>query len=134
MPLECVLPPPGIEGRRLSRMRRVGTGFFLLGFFLTVLSQLSLFPLGLFPSGSGLYKARAARHNPPSLRIRDHAFACPTLLYEGVERNLMVALSVVVPVKDEAENAAPLAREIAHAMAGESFEIIFVDDGSCDST
>jgi glycosyltransferase involved in cell wall biosynthesis len=44
------------------------------------------------------------------------------------------ALSVVVPVKDEAENAAPLAREIAQALKGEPHEIIFVDDGSSDGT
>ena len=45
------------------------------------------------------------------------------------------ALSVVVPVKDEAENAAPLAREIAQALAGVSnHEIIFLDDGSSDGT
>jgi glycosyltransferase involved in cell wall biosynthesis len=44
------------------------------------------------------------------------------------------AISVVVPVKDEAENVAPLAREIARAVAGEDSEIIFVDDGSGDRT
>jgi dolichol-phosphate mannosyltransferase len=44
-------------------------------------------------------------------------------------------LSVVVPVKDEAENVAPLAREIAAATAGEGqIEIIFIDDGSSDNT
>jgi glycosyltransferase involved in cell wall biosynthesis len=42
---------------------------------------------------------------------------------------------VVVPVKDEAENAAPLAREIAQALKGAGpHEIIFVDDGSSDGT
>ena len=46
-----------------------------------------------------------------------------------------VSLSVVVPVKDEAGNAAPLAREIAQALKDEGpFEIIFVDDGSTDRT
>jgi glycosyltransferase involved in cell wall biosynthesis len=45
-----------------------------------------------------------------------------------------VSLSVVVPVKDEAGNVGPLAREIAAAVAGEQAEIIFVDDGSTDST
>lgn len=46
----------------------------------------------------------------------------------------MAALSVVVPVKDEAGNVAPLAREIAAAVKGEDAEIIFVDDGSSDGT
>jgi dolichol-phosphate mannosyltransferase len=45
-----------------------------------------------------------------------------------------VAISVVVPVKDEAGNVGPLAREIAAALAGESHEILFVDDGSSDGT
>jgi dolichol-phosphate mannosyltransferase len=47
---------------------------------------------------------------------------------------MAVALSIVVPVKDEAQNVAPLAREIARAVAGEDAEIIFVDDGSADAT
>jgi glycosyltransferase involved in cell wall biosynthesis len=45
-----------------------------------------------------------------------------------------VAISVVVPVKDEAGNVGPLAREIAAALAGEAHEIIFIDDGSSDGT
>jgi dolichol-phosphate mannosyltransferase len=45
-----------------------------------------------------------------------------------------VAISVVVPVKDEAGNVGPLAREIAAALAGEAHEIIFIDDGSTDAT
>jgi dolichol-phosphate mannosyltransferase len=48
---------------------------------------------------------------------------------------MAIGISVVVPVKDEAENVAPLAHEIAAALAGEtSGEIIFVDDGSADGT
>ena len=45
-----------------------------------------------------------------------------------------VAVSVVVPVKDEAGNVGPLAREIAAALRGEAHEIVFVDDGSSDTT
>jgi dolichol-phosphate mannosyltransferase len=46
-----------------------------------------------------------------------------------------VSLSVVVPVKDEAGNAAKLAREIAAALKDEgALEIVFVDDGSSDGT
>jgi glycosyltransferase involved in cell wall biosynthesis len=43
-------------------------------------------------------------------------------------------ISVVVPVKDEAGNVVPLAREIGGALAGERYEVIFVDDGSSDAT
>ena len=45
-----------------------------------------------------------------------------------------LSVSVVVPVKDEAGNVGPLAREIATALAGESHEILFIDDGSSDGT
>ncbi len=43
-------------------------------------------------------------------------------------------LSVVVPVCNEAENVVPLAKEIAAALAGCSWEVLFVDDGSTDQT
>jgi dolichol-phosphate mannosyltransferase len=85
---------------------------------------------GLFPDGLALYKARA------SLDAKTKR-AESTLNYDGIERNFAMAvkLSVVVPVKDEAENIGPLAREIAAAAAGlGSYEIIFVDDGSSDGT
>lgn len=47
---------------------------------------------------------------------------------------MTIALSVVVPVCNEAENVDPLVREIAAALAGREYEMIFVDDGSTDET
>ena len=44
------------------------------------------------------------------------------------------AVSVVVPVRNEAGNIAPLVAEIAAALAGRSFEIVYVNDGSSDGT
>jgi dolichol-phosphate mannosyltransferase len=50
-------------------------------------------------------------------------------------RDLPSAVSVVVPVRNEAGNVAPLIEEIAAALAGFSaFEIIYVNDGSTDGT
>ncbi|MGC2414830.1 MAG: glycosyltransferase family 2 protein [Stellaceae bacterium] len=44
-------------------------------------------------------------------------------------------LSIVIPVKNEAGNIAPLVAEIAAALDGRArYEIIYVDDGSDDST
>lgn len=45
-----------------------------------------------------------------------------------------IELSVVVPVHNEAGNAANLAAEIAAALDGRSFEMVFVDDASRDDT
>ena len=47
---------------------------------------------------------------------------------------LAPAVSVVVPVRNEAGNVAPLAAEIAAALAGRRFEVIYVNDGSSDAT
>ncbi len=44
------------------------------------------------------------------------------------------AVSVVVPVRNETGNIAPLVAEIAAALAGRSFEIVYVNDGSTDGT
>jgi dolichol-phosphate mannosyltransferase len=44
------------------------------------------------------------------------------------------AVSVVVPVRNEAGNVAPLVDEIATALAGRSFEVVYVNDGSTDGT
>jgi len=45
-----------------------------------------------------------------------------------------VELSVIIPVYQEGDNIAPLAREIAAALEGRSYELIFVDDASTDNT
>ena len=42
-------------------------------------------------------------------------------------------LSVVIPVRNEAENILPLLAEIHAALEGE-FEVVYVDDGSSDAT
>ncbi len=45
------------------------------------------------------------------------------------------AVSVVVPVRNEAGNLAPLIAEIAKAMEGQwRFEVVYVNDGSTDET
>ena len=45
------------------------------------------------------------------------------------------AVSVVVPVRNEAGNIAPLGGEIARALEGQwAFEVVYVDDGSTDAT
>jgi dolichol-phosphate mannosyltransferase len=43
-------------------------------------------------------------------------------------------LSVVVPVRNEGPNIAPLIAEIEAALAGVAYEIVYVDDGSTDDT
>ncbi|HWC94186.1 MAG TPA: glycosyltransferase family 2 protein [Pseudolabrys sp.] len=45
------------------------------------------------------------------------------------------AVSVIVPVRNEADNIAPLVGEIAGALAGNwAFEVVYVNDGSSDGT
>ena len=52
------------------------------------------------------------------------------------EKEESVSVSVVIPALDEAENLTPLLLEIEQAFTGlpRSYEVIFVDDGSNDST
>jgi dolichol-phosphate mannosyltransferase len=44
------------------------------------------------------------------------------------------AVSVIVPVRNEAGNIGPLVAEIAAALAGREFEVVYVNDGSTDGT
>jgi dolichol-phosphate mannosyltransferase len=44
------------------------------------------------------------------------------------------AVSIVVPARNEAGNIAPLVEEIAAALAPRNFEIVYVNDGSTDTT
>ncbi|MBZ0146833.1 MAG: glycosyltransferase family 2 protein, partial [Pseudorhodoplanes sp.] len=46
----------------------------------------------------------------------------------------MPDISIVVPVRNEAGNIAPLVEEIARALSGRDFEIVYVNDGSSDGT
>jgi len=56
--------------------------------------------------------------------------SAPSAVPSGAPR-----FSVVAPVRDEAENVAPLIAEIRIAMAAHApYEIVFVDDGSVDRT
>lgn len=43
-------------------------------------------------------------------------------------------LSIVIPVKNEEENIAPLVREIRRSLSEVQYEIVYVDDGSSDGT
>ena len=52
----------------------------------------------------------------------------------SVEPASAPSVSIVVPVRNEAGNIAPLVAEIASALAGRTFEVIYVDDGSTDGT
>jgi dolichol-phosphate mannosyltransferase len=49
--------------------------------------------------------------------------------------NVVASVSIVVPVRNEAENVAPLIAEIGAALDGRwTYEIIYVNDGSTDAT
>jgi len=50
------------------------------------------------------------------------------------ENEAAPTVSVVIPVKNEAGNIAPLVAEIERALAGTPFEIVYVNDGSTDGT
>src|SRR5262249_5705422 len=57
------------------------------------------------------------------------------IMSETLEGAAAPAVSVVVPVRNEADNIAPLVDEIASALAKDvDFELIYVNDGSNDRT
>ncbi|HEX8372815.1 MAG TPA: glycosyltransferase family 2 protein [Chthoniobacterales bacterium] len=43
-------------------------------------------------------------------------------------------LSVVIPLYNEEDNIEPLQQQLEHGLAGQNYEILFVDDGSKDAT
>ena len=54
---------------------------------------------------------------------------------QPVSSSALPAVSIVVPVRNEADNIAPLIAEIASALDGRwPYEIIYVNDGSTDAT
>ncbi len=78
--------------------------------------------------------ASAAMTYPMDDRLSD-ILAVPTprraALAAGIDEAL---LSVVVPVRNEAANIAPLLAEIAAGLRGIAHEVVYVDDGSTDAT
>src|SRR6185503_20210528 len=48
----------------------------------------------------------------------------------------VMEIAIIVPVYNEEDNVLPMAREVSEAMktAGRSYELVFVDDASTDST
>lgn len=52
----------------------------------------------------------------------------------GTSRPRGTALSIVIPVRDEQENVAPLHGELSVALGSRDYEIVFVNDGSQDGT
>lgn len=53
---------------------------------------------------------------------------------QATEHGCIPAVSVVVPVRNEAGNIAPLVAEIAASLHAHVFEIVYVNDGSDDAT
>src|SRR5262245_62744512 len=77
-----------------------------------------------------------ARAEPPAHRQS----ACPTPARCLEARRMSdassnaPAISVIVPVRNEAGNVAPLVAEIAAALASRRFEVVYINDCSTDGT
>ena len=77
------------------------------------------------------------RHRSRWRRQRSRTVLLPPGRRSGAPRHRAgMELSVVIPVKNEAGNIAPLVAEIAAALDGSAsqYEIVYVDDGSTDAT
>jgi dolichol-phosphate mannosyltransferase len=82
--------------------------------------------------GGGLIKAGAAS---PWYRANLHPSNSSRVLNLPSSDPAALAVSIVVPVRNEAENVAPLIAEITAALDGRwVYEIIYVNDGSSDAT
>src|SRR5215216_1500165 len=80
------------------------------------------------PAASPAHKKHGAR---PSLR----AHADEAMTEASALSTAGPAVSVIVPVRNEADNIAPLVDEISAALTGRwTFEVIYVNDGSTDGT
>jgi glycosyltransferase involved in cell wall biosynthesis len=81
---------------------------------------------------------RAFEHDlfaKPVSTFADHALKGAMPESSSSPERAAPAVSVIVPVRNEADNVGPLAEEIAAAMSGRwSFELVFVNDGSIDET
>jgi dolichol-phosphate mannosyltransferase len=82
--------------------------------------------------GGGLIKAGAAS---PWYRADPHSSNSSRVLNLPSSDPAALAVSIVVPVRNEAENVAPLIAEITAVLDGRwVYEIIYVNDGSTDAT
>ena len=74
-----------------------------------------------------------ATHFTPSPRSNKHSPHHRPRAASGASDGIV--LTVVVPVKNEADNILPLIGEIRAALAGgPAYEILYIDDGSTDAT
>src|SRR5262245_5422493 len=66
----------------------------------------------------------------PSLRDDASAMPVPRVIASAPSHS---RLSILVPIRNEAENVAPLVTRLERALAGLDAEIVFIDDGDDDS-
>ena len=64
----------------------------------------------------------------------DSADSAPAHPPDGAASAPAPVISVVIPMRNEGPNVLPLIEEIAQALAGTTYEIVCVDDGSDDDT